>query len=251
MVLSAAITSRQGKVLLARQFVPMTRIRVESLLAAFPKLIGTATAEGSQHTFIETENVRYVYQPIEALYIVLITNKQSNIKEDLDTLTMIGKFVPEYFSAVDEESVAKHAFEFVFALDELFSIGHKEYVTLSQIRTFTEMDSHEEKLQNIILESKEAEQKHLIKEKAIQIDNQRSEYARNLASRGPSSISNQGFGSDSRIQFNDHEASKGFGAENTPSYGDYSKFSPSTSTIRTVQHSRRNSKGIWIYLLFC
>ncbi len=68
----------------------MSRIRIEGLLAAFPKLVGT----GKQHTFVEvsypsswgfharamprncalrgvlslltqTENVRYIYQPME------------------------------------------------------------------------------------------------------------------------------------------------------------------------------------------
>lgn len=39
----------------------MSRIRIEGLLAAFPKLVGT----GKQHTFVETENVRYLYQPME------------------------------------------------------------------------------------------------------------------------------------------------------------------------------------------
>lgn len=47
--------------LVSRQFVDMTRIRIEGLLAAFPKLVGA----GKQHTYVETENVRYLYQPIE------------------------------------------------------------------------------------------------------------------------------------------------------------------------------------------
>lgn len=76
-------------VLVSRQFVDMSRIRIEGLLAAFPKLVGT----GKQHTYVETENVRYVYQPIEALYLLLVTNKQSNILEDLDTLRLLSKLV--------------------------------------------------------------------------------------------------------------------------------------------------------------
>src|SRR6266540_596660 len=75
--------------LFSRQFVDIYRERLEGLLAAFPKLVGT----GKQHTYVETENVRYVYQPIEALYLLLITNKQSNILEDLDTLRLLSKLV--------------------------------------------------------------------------------------------------------------------------------------------------------------
>lgn len=87
-------------VLVSRQFVDMSRIRIEGLLAAFPKLIGS----GKQHTYVETENVRYVYQPIEAMYLLLVTNKQSNILEDLDTLRLLSKLVsffhlPMFFSS--------------------------------------------------------------------------------------------------------------------------------------------------------
>ena len=79
-------------VLVSRQFMDMSRIRIEGLLAAFPKLVGT----GKQHTYVETENVRYVYQPIEALYLLLVTNKQSNILEDLETLRLLSKLVSFY-----------------------------------------------------------------------------------------------------------------------------------------------------------
>ena len=75
--------------LVSRQFVDISRSRIEGLLAAFPKLVGT----GKQHTYVETENVRYVYQNIEALYLLVITNKQSNILDDLETLRLLSKLV--------------------------------------------------------------------------------------------------------------------------------------------------------------
>lgn len=67
----------------------MSRIRIEGLLATFPKLVGI----GKQHTYVETDNVRYVYQPMEMLYLLLVTNKQSNILEDRDTLQVLSKLV--------------------------------------------------------------------------------------------------------------------------------------------------------------
>jgi hypothetical protein len=59
-------------------------------LAAFHKLVGLSS---KQHTFIETETVRYLYQSLEDLYVVIITNKSSNIVEDLETLHIITKLV--------------------------------------------------------------------------------------------------------------------------------------------------------------
>ncbi len=71
----------------------MTRARIEGLLAAFPKLLGSDKSSQRQHTFVETESVRYVYQPMDQLYVLLITTKASNILEDLETLRLFSRVV--------------------------------------------------------------------------------------------------------------------------------------------------------------
>ncbi|KAK4773189.1 hypothetical protein SAY87_028208 [Trapa incisa] len=176
-VLAASITSKSGKVLLSRQFVDMSRIRIEGLLAAFPKLVGTGPT-GKQHTYVETENVRYVYQPIEALYLLLVTNKQSNILEDLDTLRLLSKIVPEYCASLDEEDIESEAFELIFAFDEVISLGHKENVTVTQVKQYCEMESQEEKLHKMVMQSKINETKDVMKRKASEIDKSKVEKSR-------------------------------------------------------------------------
>ncbi|AQK40422.1 Coatomer subunit delta [Zea mays] len=183
-VLAASIVSKSGKALVSRQFVDMSRIRIEGLLAAFPKLVGT----GKQHTYVETENVRYVYQPIEGLYLLLITNKQSNILEDLDTLRLLSKLVPEYSPSLDEEGICKTAFEIIFAFDEAISLGNKENVTVQQVKQYCEMESHEEKAHKLMMQTKINETKDLMKKRANELDKMRMERGK-LDKGGYSSIS--------------------------------------------------------------
>ena len=173
-VLAAAVltnnTGKSSKVLLSRQYVEMTRIRIEGLLAALPRLMNT----GSQHTFIETDNVRYVYQPFEQMLLVIVTNKGSNIVDDLDTLRLLGRLLPEivplandvgYGTARTEVEVQQAAFDIMFAFDEVISMGYRDNVTVDGVLTTLEMKSHEEdqaneaalqKVKEAILRGKEA-----------------------------------------------------------------------------------------------
>lgn len=153
-VLSASVCTRQGKALVSRQYVEMTRLRVEGLLAAFPKLLGHAMQQN--HTFVETDTVRYVYQPLEnQLFLLLVTTKASNIVEDLNTLRLLAKVIPDVAGSIYEDAINEHGFELIFAFDEvLTSGGYREDTNLSAIRTNLLMDSHEEKIANMLKQSK-------------------------------------------------------------------------------------------------
>jgi hypothetical protein len=124
----------------------MPRSRIDGLLTSFPKLIPA----NSQHTSIEAQDVRYVYQPLEDLYILLITNKGSNILQDIDTLHLFARVVSDICRSADEREILRNAFELLCAFDEIVNLGYREQVGLAQVRSILEMESHEEKIQEII-----------------------------------------------------------------------------------------------------
>lgn len=211
-VLAASIVSKNGKALISRQFANITRIRIEGLLAAFPKLI----LGEKQHTYVEAENVRYVYQPLESLYILLVTNKQSNILEDLETLRLLSKIIPEFCPSLEEEAISSMAFELIFAIDELISLGHKEIVTIAQVKQYLDMESHEERLHKLIVQSKIDEAKDVMMRKASAIDKNKLERQRpDGISFAPAS------GNGSGRYDNGHQDGKSFG---NGSSGSISKF---------------------------
>ncbi|CAG0914065.1 unnamed protein product [Notodromas monacha] len=181
-LLAAAICTKGGKALVSRQFVEMTKSRIEGLLAAFPKLLSggstAASAAPKQHTFVETESVRYVYQPLEKLYMLLVTTKASNILEDLETLRLFSRVIPEYCRNIEEADVLDNAFELIFAFDEIVALGYRESVNLAQIRTYVEMDSQEAKIHLAMRQNQEREAKQKMREKAKELQKQRLEAAK-------------------------------------------------------------------------
>ncbi|KAI0307645.1 hypothetical protein B0F90DRAFT_1807088 [Multifurca ochricompacta] len=179
-VLAASICTKGGKAVISRQFRDMSRTRIDSLLASFPKLIPPNT----QHTSVETAEVRYVYQLLEDLYIVLITNKASNILQDIETLHLFARVVSDMCRSADQREIVKNSFELLGAFDEIVSLGYREQVNLMQVRSILEMESHEEKIQEIIARNKEAEAKEELKRRAKQLEMQRREQQKRAASGG-------------------------------------------------------------------
>ncbi|KAJ7504357.1 hypothetical protein B0H11DRAFT_1981863, partial [Mycena galericulata] len=192
-VLAASICTKGGKAVISRQFLDMTRTRIESLLASFPKLLPPPSS--TQHTLIETPDVRYVYQPLEDLYILLITNKASNILQDIDTLHLLARVVSDMCRSAAESEVITRAFDLLGAFDEVVGLGYREgAVGLVQVRNALEMESHEEKIQEIIARNKEAEAKEELKRRAKQLEMQRREQQRRAAGSTPGFNSSSSYG---------------------------------------------------------
>ena len=76
---------------------------------------------------------------VQALYLLLVTNKASNILEDLETLRLLSKVTPEYVSSLEEEAICRAAFDLLFAFDEVISLGYKEQITVTQVKQNTEV----------------------------------------------------------------------------------------------------------------
>ncbi|CCK70049.1 coatomer subunit delta KNAG_0D03000 [Huiozyma naganishii CBS 8797] len=190
-VLAASITTLGGKALLSRQFKDLSRDRVLELLSNFSNL--ALASSGTDHTYVEDEHVRFVYKPLDDYYIVLVTNRQSNIIRDLATLNLFAETVGVYVSGVPEDGVFDNAFEILSAFDEIVVMGHKEQLSQTQVNTYLAMESHEERIQEIIERNKELEATEERKRRAKEIA-RREQDRKSSAFGGPGGMDYPGAG---------------------------------------------------------
>jgi len=116
--------------------------------------------------------------------MVLITNRASNILQDIDSLHLFAQVVASICKSLDEREILRNAFELLSAFDEVVALGYRENLSLQQIKTFLEMESHEERIQEIISRNKEFEASEERKRKAKQLELQRKEMPKNQSGMG-------------------------------------------------------------------
>lgn len=192
-VLAASITTRTGKPLLSRQFTEISKDRVLELLSNFQSLVTNILSE---HTFVEDEHVRYVYRPFDDYYIILITNRQSNIIMDLSTLNLFSQTVNHYLNSFDEAEIYDNAFEILSSFDEIVVMGYKENLSITQVNTYLSLESHEERIQEIIERNKEFEATEERKRRAKEIARREQERKMGLSPFESSVPSNRFMASD-------------------------------------------------------
>ena len=67
---------------------------------------------------------------MEKLFLVLITNKNSNIIEDLEVLRQLNTVVVQQCNqSIDEKIVLRKAFELVLSFDDVVTMGYRESVS--------------------------------------------------------------------------------------------------------------------------
>ncbi|EGR32248.1 hypothetical protein IMG5_090970 [Ichthyophthirius multifiliis] len=159
-IISAVICDKQGSILVARQYQNISKHQLEENIRNFPKLI----QQDQQHTFVETEYMRYVYLPLDTMYLVLLTKKNSNIIENQETIRLLHKILQDLCpQGVSEANILKRDFDILLCFDDVISYGLRESVTLAQVQTSLDMESSEEKLHNMLMKQRIAEQKEQAK----------------------------------------------------------------------------------------
>lgn len=86
-------------------------------------------------------------------------------------------------------------------------MGYRESVNLAQIKTFVEMDSHEEKVYQAVRQTQEREAKQKMREKAKELQRQRMESIKRGLPMGGRNYGGSGGGG----------SSEGFGSSNSSS----------------------------------
>jgi hypothetical protein len=98
---------------------------------------------------------------------------------------------------MDDIEVAENMFNLIFAFDEIVALGYRENVNLAQVRTFVEMDSHEERVYEAVRKTQEREAKNKMREKAKELQLHRMMESTNKKSGIKSTSFSGGYGSGS------------------------------------------------------
>ena len=73
--LSVVICNKSARIVFARQFFNISRMDLEEYIVQFSRGVDSC----KEITHFESDKVRYIFIPIESLYLILITTKNSNI----------------------------------------------------------------------------------------------------------------------------------------------------------------------------
>ena len=169
--LSVVICNKNARIIFARQFFNITRMDLEEYIVQFSRGVDSC----KEITHFESNKVRYIFIPIDSLYLILITTKNSNIIEDTEILKLIYRLIQDLCGAINSESIITNAFEIMLGIDDIVSLGYRNSVNLGQIKQYLQMESIEEKEFKRKKREQEEKVQRELAEKGREFDRQRRE----------------------------------------------------------------------------
>ena len=167
--LSLVICNKNARIIFARQFINISRMDLEEYIVQFSRGVDSF----KEITHFESDKVRYIFIPIESLYLILITTKTSNIIEDAEILKLIYRLIQDLCNKINSDSIIKNAFEIMLGIDDIVTLGYRNSVTLGQIKQYLQMESIEEQEFKRKKREKEEKVKKELAEKGREFDKQR------------------------------------------------------------------------------
>jgi len=168
---SSLICTKNAKIMFARQFVKMSRMELEEHVVHFTRNIESC----KENSTFESEKARYIFIPIESLYLVLLTDKESNLIEDIEIIKLIYRLIQDICGSISEQTIIENSFDLMMGIDDIVNMGYRDAVNIPQIKQFMLMDSLDEKEFRKIQEQKENLVKKQMQEKAREFEKMRRE----------------------------------------------------------------------------
>eukprot|EP00768_Dysnectes_brevis_P003767 gnl/Dysnectes_brevis/267_a298_4330.p1 GENE.gnl/Dysnectes_brevis/267_a298_4330~~gnl/Dysnectes_brevis/267_a298_4330.p1 ORF type:complete len:282 (+),score=35.60 gnl/Dysnectes_brevis/267_a298_4330:507-1352(+) len=163
-IIASAIVSNEGSVLVARQFLPIPRSKLQGLFDAFVKV----AEQNAESSFYDqpSSSYRYIYRRLEKLFVVLICLKTSFLVEDLETLAVLSELLQCKLRPISQTSVKANVFDVIFAMDETIQAGMADQpLSATVVSERLEMFSAEEQREETERLKKEKEASRVLKEK--------------------------------------------------------------------------------------
>ena len=179
-VISTAICNKNAKLIFARQFEPISRIELEEHIVHFSRNV-----DSSESTILENDRFRYIYIPIDQLFLILITTKNSNMVEDIEILKLIYRLIQDQCGTISESQIKTFAYNIALGIDDLVNIGVRDGVNIPQVKQLLEMESQDEKDFKKEQAERELQAKKQRDEKMKELDRMKKEnkYVNNSVSR--------------------------------------------------------------------
>ena len=162
-IYSIAITTRTGNVLASIQNHKLKNY--QSIVQQFGRL-----EKDPQLTYVQSEKIKYVYQSVDDIYVVLITSLNSNIIDDISLLTNIVQVLTQELDGLSESKVCSNTFTTISVIQEFCNFdGTCEKVSGVEIEQNLAMQSQEEELYLMELEQKRKDAQKLAEQKAAEL----------------------------------------------------------------------------------